>query len=147
MIRRIHSSLILHLLYCIFYIIVSECEQTFYFIYFVNLTFCKPDVLKPDVLKPDVLWVYHMQSRAEGGGESRAANSDRGSFSAWGGLGKLDRGLDRGEPFFPDSNSDSDRDETFQIFRKLGRVHVEFFCLLDSQPCLKLSSNFLGLSL
>ncbi len=35
---------------------------------FVNLTFCKPDVLKPDVLKPDVLkpdalkpdvlWVY-----------------------------------------------------------------------------------------
>ncbi len=42
---------------------------------FVNLTFCKPDVLKPDVLKPnvmkpdvlkpdvlkpDVLWVYHI---------------------------------------------------------------------------------------
>ncbi len=30
MIHRIPCSLILHLLYCIFYIIVSECEQTFY---------------------------------------------------------------------------------------------------------------------
>jgi hypothetical protein len=48
-----------------------------------------------------------------------------GSFSAWGGLGKLDRGLGRGEPFFPDSDSDSDSDETFQISRKLSRIHVE----------------------
>ncbi len=70
MIHRIPSSLILHLLYYIFYIIVSECEQTFYYIYFVNLTFCKPDVLKPDVLKPDVLWMYHMQCRGKGGGVS-----------------------------------------------------------------------------
>ena len=38
-----------------------------------------------------------------------------GSFSAWGGLGKLDRGLGRGETFFPDSDSDRDSDETFQI--------------------------------
>ncbi len=30
-------------------------------------------------------------------------------------------------------DSDSDSDETFQISRKLGLVHVEFFCLLDSQ--------------
>ncbi len=30
--------LILHLLYCIFYIIVSECEQTFYYIYFETYT-------------------------------------------------------------------------------------------------------------
>ncbi len=60
-----------------------------------------------------------------------------GSFSAWGGLGKLDRGLGCGETFFPDSDSDRDSDETFQISRKLGLVHVEFFCLLDSQPCLQ----------
>jgi hypothetical protein len=71
-----------------------------------------------------------------GGGESRAATAIEGSFSAWGGLGKLDRGLGRGKTFFPDSDSDRDRDETFQISRNLGLVHVEFFCLLDSQPCL-----------
>ncbi len=64
-----------------------------------------------------------------GGEESRAANSDRGLVLGVGGLGKLDRGLDRGVPFFPDSDSD----ETFQISRKLGLVHVEFFCLLGSQ--------------
>ncbi len=33
MIHRIPSSLILHLRYCTFYIIVIECEQTFYYIY------------------------------------------------------------------------------------------------------------------
>jgi hypothetical protein len=52
------------------------------------------------------------------------------SFSAWGGLGKLDRGRDRGETFFPDSGSDRDSDETFQISRKLGHERDEFFCLL-----------------
>ncbi len=57
------------------------------------------------------------------------------SFSAWGGLGKLDRGLGRGETFFHDSDSDRDSDETFQISQKLSREHVELFCLLDSQPC------------
>ena len=49
------------------------------------------------------------------------------SFSAWGGLEKLDRGRDRGETFFPDSGSDRDSDETFQISRNLGLEHVEFF--------------------
>jgi hypothetical protein len=55
------------------------------------------------------------------------------SFSVWGGLGKLDRGRDRGETFFPDSSSDHDSDQTFQISRKLSHEHDEFFCLLDSQ--------------
>ncbi len=73
-----------------------------------------------------------------GGGESWAANSDRGLvLGVGGGIGKLDRGLGRGETFFPDSDSDRDSAETFQISRKLGLVHVEFFCLLNSQPCLK----------
>jgi len=57
------------------------------------------------------------------------------SFSAWGGLEKLDRGRDRGETFFPDSGSNRDSDETFQISRNLGLEHDEFFCLLDSQLC------------
>ena len=64
--------------------------------------------------------------------DTRAANSDRGLVLGVGGLGKLDRGLGRCEPFFPDSDSDSDSNETFQISRKLGLVHVEFFCLLYS---------------
>jgi hypothetical protein len=76
-----------------------------------------------------------------GGGESRAANSDPGLVLGVGGLGKPDRGLGRGETFFPDSGSDrgSDRDsdETFQISRNLGLVHVEFIFLLDSQPWLR----------
>jgi hypothetical protein len=71
-----------------------------------------------------------------GGGSLKPRTAIEGSFSAWGGLGKLDRGLGRGETFFPDSDSDRDSDETFQISRKLGLVHVEFFCLLDSQPWL-----------
>ncbi len=70
-----------------------------------------------------------------GGGESRAANSDRGLVLSVGGLGELDRGLGRGEPFFSDTDSDSDSDEAFQISRKLGLVHVEFFCVLVQQPC------------
>jgi hypothetical protein len=70
-----------------------------------------------------------------GGGVSSRGTAIEGSFSAWGGLGKLDRRLGRGETFFPDSDSDRDSDETFQISRKLGLVHVEFFCLLDSQLC------------
>jgi hypothetical protein len=69
------------------------------------------------------------------GGSLEPRTAIEGSFSAWGGLGKLDRGLGRGETFFPDSDSDRDSDETFQISRKLGLEHVEFICLLDSQPC------------
>ncbi len=37
------------------------------------------------------------------------------SFSAGGGLEKPNRGRDRGETFIPDSGSDLDSDETFQI--------------------------------
>ena len=78
----------------------------------------------------------------EGGRSLEPRTAIEGSFSACGGLGKLDRGLGRGEPFFPDSDSDSDRDEAFQISRKLGFKHVEFFCLLDSQPWLeRLAAN------
>jgi hypothetical protein len=68
------------------------------------------------------------EHRAGGGGlDPRTAIE--GSFSAWGGLGKLDRRLGRGETFFPDSNSDRDSDETFQISRNLGLEHVEFIFL------------------
>jgi hypothetical protein len=35
--------------------------------------------------------------------------------------------------FFPDSGSNRNSDETFQISRNLGLKHVEFVCLLDSQ--------------
>ncbi len=69
-----------------------------------------------------------------GSGSLEPRTAIEGSFSAWVGLGKLDSGLGRGETFFPDSDSDRDSDETIQISRKLGLVHVEFFCLLDSQP-------------
>jgi hypothetical protein len=76
----------------------------------------------------------HLSVPEQGGGGSRAANSDRGLvLGVGGGLGELDRGLGRGEPFFSDTDSDSDSDEAFQISRKPGLVHVEFFCLLDSQ--------------
>ncbi len=51
-----------------------------------------------------------------------------------GGLGKPNRGRGHGETFFPDSGSDRDSDKTFQISRNLGHEHIEFFCLLDSQP-------------
>jgi hypothetical protein len=65
----------------------------------------------------------------EGGGlDPRTAIE--GSFLAWGGLGKPNRGRDHGET---DSGSDRDSDETFQISRNLGLEHVEFVCLLDSQ--------------
>jgi hypothetical protein len=77
----------------------------------------------------------------EQGGDLDPRTAIKGSFSAWGSLGKPDRGLGRGETFFPDSSSDRDSDETFQISRNLGLEHVEFFCLLDSQPCLKQNST------
>ena len=101
-------------------------------------TLCTQGNLLPLDLKDgflaDLLTYYCIMHYGEGGSlEPRTAIA--GSFSAWGCFGELDRGLGRGEPFFPDSDSDSDRDETFQISRKLSRVHVEFFCILDSQPC------------
>jgi hypothetical protein len=72
---------------------------------------------------------------AGGGGSREPRTAIEVSFSAWGGLRKLDRGRGRGEIFFPDSGSDRDSDETFQISRNLSLEHVEFFCLLDSQLC------------
>ena len=68
-----------------------------------------------------------------GGGSREPGTAIEVSFSAWGGLEKLDRGRDRGKTFFPDSGSDRDSDETFQISQNLGLEHVEFVCLLDSQ--------------
>ena len=52
-----------------------------------------------------------------GGGSLAPRTAIEGSFSAWGGLGKPNRGRDRGET---DSGSDRDSDETFQISRNLG---------------------------
>ncbi len=54
-----------------------------------------------------------------GGGSREPRTAIEVSFSAWGGLEKLDRGRDRGETFFPDIGSDRDSDETFQISRNL----------------------------
>jgi hypothetical protein len=70
----------------------------------------------------------YMQSR---GGGSRAANSDRGLVL---GVGMSRRTGSLARPrraFFSDSDSDSD--EAFQISRKLGLVHIEFFCVLVQQ--------------
>ncbi len=77
----------------------------------------------------------------EGGGvsnrEQRSSSRSRrgGGGGGGGGVGleKPNSGRDRGETFFPDSGSDRDSDETFQISRNLGLDLVEFVCLLDSQ--------------
>ena len=80
----------------------------------------------------NIVVVVKVATAVRGGGlDPRTAIE--GSFSAWGGLGKPNRGRGRGETFFPDSPSDRDSGETFQISRNLGLEHVEFFCLLDSQ--------------
>ena len=76
-------------------------------------------------------------TKPEQGGGLDPRTAIEGSFSAWGGLGKPNRGRGCGETFFPDSGSDRDSDETFQISRNLGLEHVEFVCLLDSQPWLR----------
>jgi hypothetical protein len=51
------------------------------------------------------------------------------------GLEKPNSGLDPVETFFPNSGSDLDSDETFQISRNLGLDIDEIVCLLDSQLC------------
>ncbi len=56
------------------------------------------------------------------------------SFLAGLGLEKPNLGLDPGETFFPNSVSDLDSAETFQISRNLGLDIDENVCLLDSQP-------------
>ena len=79
----------------------------------------------------NIVVVVKVATAVRGGGlDPRTAIE--GSFSAWGGLGKPNRGRDRGET---DSGSDRDSDETFQISQNLGLEHVEFVCLLDSQLC------------
>ena len=55
------------------------------------------------------------------------------SFSAGVGLEKPNSDRDRGETFFPDSGSDRDSDETFQISQNLGLELDKFVCLLDPQ--------------
>ena len=54
------------------------------------------------------------------------------------GLEKPNSDRDRGETFFPNSGSDLDSDETFQISRNVGLDIDEIVCLLDSQLCSKL---------
>ena len=49
------------------------------------------------------------------------------------GLEKPNSGLDPGETFFPNSVSDLDSAETFQISRNVGLDIDEIVCLLDSQ--------------
>jgi hypothetical protein len=71
----------------------------------------------------------------------KVATAVRGGFSAGGGLEKPNRGRDRGETFFPDSGSDRDSDETFQILRNIGLELDEIVCLLDSQPWLHIYSH------
>jgi hypothetical protein len=81
-----------------------------------------------------MVWASNHRGGRGGGVSSREqrsrARSRRGGVSEnW-----ISGSAARGETFFPDSDSDRDSDETFQISRKLGLEHVEFFCLLDSQP-------------
>jgi len=78
--------------------------------------------------------VVKVATAVRGGGGSRSSNSDRALVPGGGGLEKPNRGRDRGETFFPDSGSDLDSDETFQISRNLGLELDEIVCLLDSQP-------------
>ncbi len=54
-------------------------------------------------------------------------------MSAGLGLEKPNSDRDRGETFFPNSGSDLDSDETFQISRNVGLDIDEIVCLLDSQ--------------
>jgi hypothetical protein len=58
------------------------------------------------------------------------------------GLEKPSLGLDPGETFFPNSVSDLDSAETFQISRNLGLDIDENVCLLDSQPWFGVCLNY-----
>jgi hypothetical protein len=59
------------------------------------------------------------------------------------GLEKPNSGLDRGETFFPNSGSDLDSDETFQISRNVGLDIDEIVCLLDSQLWVQTLQDFI----
>jgi hypothetical protein len=76
-----------------------------------------------------------------GGGSLELQTAIEGSFSAWGVSENWIVGSAAGRLFFL-TTSYRDSDETFQISRKLGLVHVEpeFFCLLDSQLWLQLTT-------
>jgi hypothetical protein len=50
------------------------------------------------------------------------------------GLEKPNSGRDRGETFFPNSGSNLDSDETFQISRNVCLDIDKIVCLLDSHP-------------
>ena len=76
----------------------------------------------------------------------RLAISDRALVLGGGGLEKPNRGRDRGETFFPDSGSDLNSDETFQISRNLGLELDEIVCLLDSQPCMRQEKKLIFLN-
>ena len=73
-----------------------------------------------------------------GGGKFRAANSDRGLVLGVGGSRRTGSRARPRRAFFSDSDSDSY--EAFQISRKLGLVHVEFFCVLVQQPWIYVGS-------
>jgi hypothetical protein len=60
------------------------------------------------------------------------------------GLEKPNSDRDRGETFFPNTGSDLDSDETFQISRSPGLEIDESVCLLDSQPCSKVGRRGTG---
>jgi hypothetical protein len=113
---------------------IAEIKYTSFYPVLMQ-TLCTQGNLLPLDLKMAFLLIYlHITALCiMGGGSLEPRTAIAGSFSAWGGLGELDRGLGRGVPFFSDSESDSDSDEAFQISRKLGLVHVEFFCVLVQQ--------------
>ncbi len=67
-----------------------------------------------------------------GGGSLEPRTAIKLSFSAGGGVSKNQ--ISVATRLFPDSGSDRDSDETFQILRNLGLELDEFVCLLDSQP-------------
>jgi len=57
------------------------------------------------------------------------------------GLEKPNSGPDPGETFFPNSVSDLGSAETFPKSRNVGPVIDENVCLLDSQPCLRVTNE------
>ncbi len=92
--------------------------------YFCSQTSKKAKICLTNCICGNIIWHVRVSSREQ---RSRA-RSRRGGSRKTGSRARPRR------DFFPDSDSDRDSDETFQISRNLGLVHVEFFCLLDSQP-------------